>query len=81
MTTTAWDYSALAAYYDQRAGYAAAAIDSAIAGMHLSAGDEVADVGAGTGKLARPMAERGIVVHAVEPNERCAHSAFATPAG
>lgn len=69
MTTTAWDYSALAAHYDRRAGYAAAAIDCAIAGMHLSAGDTVADLGAGTGKLARPLAERGIVVHAVEPNE------------
>jgi SAM-dependent methyltransferase len=70
MTTTAWDYSALAAHYDRRAGYAAAAIDYAIASMHLSAGDEVADVGAGTGKLTRPLAERGIRVHAVEPNEQ-----------
>jgi ubiquinone/menaquinone biosynthesis C-methylase UbiE len=69
MTATAWDYSALAAFYDRRAGYAAAAIDGAIDGMQLSPGDEVADVGAGTGKLARPLAERGIVVHAVEPNE------------
>lgn len=68
-TVTEWDYSTLAAYYDSRAEYAGAAIDHAIAAMHLSRGDAVADVGAGTGKLARPMAERGLVVHAVEPND------------
>jgi ubiquinone/menaquinone biosynthesis C-methylase UbiE len=68
-TLTEWDYSTLAAFYDHRAEYAAAAIDGAIAAMHLSRGDVMADVGAGTGKLARPMAERGLVVHAVEPND------------
>lgn len=68
-TVTEWDYSTLAAFYDHRAEYAPAAIDQAISAMHLSRGDAVADVGAGTGKLARPMAERGLVVHAVEPND------------
>ena len=65
---TDWDYSALAAHYDSRAEYAPAAIDMAIAAMGLLPGDEIADVGAGTGKLARPLAERGLIVHAVEPN-------------
>jgi ubiquinone/menaquinone biosynthesis C-methylase UbiE len=69
MTSTAWDYSALAGYYDRRADYAPAALDAALSAMGLARGDEVADMGAGTGKLARPMAERGILVHAVEPNE------------
>jgi len=65
---TDWDYSALAAHYDSRADYAPDAIDSAISAMGLSRGDTVADVGAGTGKLARPLAQRGLVVQAVEPN-------------
>lgn len=66
---TEWDYSALAAHYDSRADYAAAALDRAMVGLTLSRGDRVADIGAGTGKLAKPLAERGLVVHAVEPND------------
>src|SRR4051812_45340436 len=69
MTTTEWDYSSLAAHYDQRAEYAADAIDHFLEALGLSAGDAVGDIGAGTGKLARPMAQRGIIVHAVEPND------------
>jgi ubiquinone/menaquinone biosynthesis C-methylase UbiE len=69
MTRTEWDYSALAAHYDSRADYAASALDRALTGMGLSRGDRVADVGAGTGKLARPLAERGLAVNAVEPND------------
>ncbi|HLN23643.1 MAG TPA: class I SAM-dependent methyltransferase [Patescibacteria group bacterium] len=69
MTKTEWDYSALAAYYDNRADYAPAAIDFIVATMGLAAGDQVADVGAGTGKLARPLAQRGLAVNAVEPND------------
>jgi ubiquinone/menaquinone biosynthesis C-methylase UbiE len=63
-----WDYSALAAHYDSRADYAPPALDAAVSAMGLLPGDAVADVGAGTGKLARPLAERGLVVHAIEPN-------------
>lgn len=63
-----WDYSALAAHYDSRADYSADAIDRALLGMGLVAGDRVGDIGAGTGKLARPLAERGLIVNAVEPN-------------
>jgi SAM-dependent methyltransferase len=69
MTTTPWNYSDLAAHYDRRADYAPAAIDRLIATMGLAAGDVVADIGAGTGKLARPLAERGLIVRAVEPND------------
>lgn len=68
-TRTVWDYTALAAHYDNRADYAPPAIDHLVACMMLSPGDAVADVGAGTGKLARPLAERGLIVHAVEPND------------
>ena len=66
---TEWDYSALAAHYDSRADYAAVALDRALTAMTLGRGDRVADVGAGTGKLARPLAERGLIVDAVEPND------------
>ena len=66
---TTWDYSALAAHYDSRADYSPSAIDCVMAALTLSEGDCVADLGAGTGKLARPLAERGLVVHAVEPND------------
>lgn len=70
MTKTEWDYSALAAFYDNRADYADAALDYAMGEMKLSAGDVVADIGAGTGKLSRPLAQRGLRVNAVEPNDQ-----------
>lgn len=69
MTMTDWDYSALARHYDRRADYAPAAIEAALSAMSLAHGGRVADVGAGTGKLARPMAERGLQILAVEPND------------
>jgi len=69
MTKTAWDYSALAAFYDNRADYSEQAIDTLIAEMGLTAGNEVADIGAGTGKLAAPLGQRRLNVSAVEPND------------
>jgi len=63
-----WTYSALAAHYDSGADDAPTVLDAAVTAMDLLPGDAVADVGAGTGKLARPLAERGLVVHAIEPN-------------
>jgi ubiquinone/menaquinone biosynthesis C-methylase UbiE len=69
MTKTEWDYSSLAEHYDQRAEYASQAIDVLIAALRLAEGDAVGDIGAGTGKLARPLAQRGMVVSAVEPND------------
>lgn len=67
-TTVSWDYSSLAAHYDNRADYGSEALDEAIALAGLRSGDAVADIGAGTGKLAVPLARAGLVVHAVEPN-------------
>lgn len=69
MTVTDWDYSALAAHYDKRAPYAGAALDALVAALALPAGVRVADIGAGTGRLAVPLAERGLDVTAVEPND------------
>lgn len=63
-----WDYTELAAYYDKRADYSAKALDRLYATTRMASGARVADIGAGTGKLAVPLARRGLVVFAVEPN-------------
>lgn len=64
----AWDYTALAAAYDKRAGYCPKSLDRLCASSGVEAGSSVADIGAGTGKLAIPLARRGFHVSAVEPN-------------
>jgi ubiquinone/menaquinone biosynthesis C-methylase UbiE len=69
MTKVEWDYSAQAAHYDKRAEYSSQAIDSMLEAAELEAPAQVADLGAGTGKLSRPLAQRGLRVLAVEPNE------------
>ncbi len=69
MTKTDWDYSAMAAFYDNRADYSSDAIDYIIHAMGLECGSHVADVGAGTGKLAVPLGSHGLIVSAVEPND------------
>ncbi len=66
---TTWNYTALAPYYDRRAEYAPNAIDRLVEIAGLSRGDRVADIGAGTAKLTRPLVARGLRVHAVEPND------------
>lgn len=63
-----WDYSTLAAHYNQRAPYAPAAIDALLRELALPAQAAVADIGAGTGRLSLPLRERGLRVTAVEPN-------------
>lgn len=56
-------------YERGRPGYPAAAIDRLVEELGLMSrpGAVVADVGAGTGKLTRPLLERGLRVVAVEP--------------
>lgn len=68
MNTLEWDYSALAAHYNQRAPYAPAAIDALLRELALPAGARVVDIGAGTGRLSLPLRQRGLAVTAVEPN-------------
>jgi ubiquinone/menaquinone biosynthesis C-methylase UbiE len=63
-----WDYTELAAHYDKRPDYCPLALDRFIDELGLVDGRTVADVGAGTGKLARAFAQRGLHVDAVEPN-------------
>jgi ubiquinone/menaquinone biosynthesis C-methylase UbiE len=69
MAEVEWDYSDRAAHYDKRADYSSGALDAAIKAMALEPGQPVADVGAGTGKLSRPLAEHGFRVKSVEPND------------
>jgi ubiquinone/menaquinone biosynthesis C-methylase UbiE len=64
----AWDYTALANSYDKRADYCPKSLDRLYAEAGVEAGSSVADIGAGTGKLAVPLARRGFRVSAVEPN-------------
>ncbi len=63
-----WDYTELARHYDKRAEYSARALDRLCAVTGSGPGTRVADIGAGTGKLAAPLAHRGLRVSAIEPN-------------
>ena len=64
-----WDYTNRAAFYDKRADYSARALEQVFTRTGLTAADTVADIGAGTGKLSRPLAEFGFKVLSVEPND------------
>lgn len=64
----AWDYTALANSYDKRADYCPKTLDRLCAQAGTQVDSPVADIGAGTGKLAIPLAQRGFRVSAVEPN-------------
>ena len=69
MTKLEWDYTERAATYDLRVDYSQQGIVDLVRKLGLSAGTPVADVGAGTGKLSRPLAALGLDVRAVEPND------------
>ena len=56
-------------YERGRPDYPPEAIDRLVARLGLKPGSRVLDVGAGTGKLTRPLLERGRAVGAVEPVE------------
>jgi SAM-dependent methyltransferase len=61
-----WVFNRLAADYRRRPGYPAALV-ARLAALGGGAGARVADLGAGTGQLAVPLARLGARVHAVEP--------------
>lgn len=65
--TPTWDYSALAADYENRAPYHHEFPTRAMQAAGLAPGDRIVDVGAGTGRVAAALAERGCRVDAVEP--------------
>lgn len=66
---TEWDYSSLADAYLKRANYADAAIDAMLSIARIKVGDKICDVGAGVAHLTLMLAQRGLDVVAVEPND------------
>jgi len=61
-----WVFNRLAGAYTHRPGYPDALVER-LAALAGGAGAAVADLGAGTGHLALPLARRGLRVSAVEP--------------
>lgn len=71
-------FGRVAELYDRaRPSYPATVIDELIELAGLSPGDRVLEVGAGTGKLTRLLADRGLAVLAVEPSTAMAQLARA----
>jgi len=66
---TDWDYTSQAASYDNRADYSSLGIQQLLTFLGLSAGNRVADIGAGTGKLTLAFSAHGLQVTAIEPNK------------
>jgi hypothetical protein len=56
-------------YEEVRPGYPDEVYDKVIAFGALRAGDQVVEIGAGTGKATMPLRARGFVVHALEPTQ------------
>lgn len=69
MMHTTWDYTNLAQAYLKRPDYADKVVDDILETSEVGAGDSVCDVGAGVGHLTIKLAERGLQVAAVEPND------------
>lgn len=83
MTTNAliqWDYSDHAATYEHRADYDAAAIERMLRHVAQPQLSLAADIGAGTGKLTRPLLAAGLAVAAIEPNKHMRAIAAQIPA-
>lgn len=66
---TDWDYTKLADAYLDRPDYAPEAIAQILSVAGVKAGDRACDVGAGVAHLTIPLAEYGLKVDAVEPND------------
>lgn len=66
---TEWDYTELAEAYLKRPDYAQTAIDKMLEISDVKRGDRVCDVGAGAAHLTLKLAEYGLDVCAVEPND------------
>lgn len=66
---TEWDYTGLASAYVKRPDYAPDAIDRMLGAFGVSRGDSACDIGAGVAHLTIMLAQRGLSVVAVEPND------------
>lgn len=63
-----WDYTELAAHYDKRADYSDRCLRALLTALQCHPDACVADIGAGTGKLAKHLATDQRTVYCVEPN-------------
>lgn len=68
-----------ASYRLHRPSYPAGAVDAMIAGLGEPTSLSAADIGAGTGISSRVLAERGLMVHAIEPNQAMREAAQPHP--
>jgi ubiquinone/menaquinone biosynthesis C-methylase UbiE len=68
VTTVKWDYTDRAEHYDKRADYSKEAVQALLKQIGATPGKQVADIGAGTGKLTKLLVSNGLTVRAVEPN-------------
>lgn len=66
---TDWDYTELADAYIKRADYAPEALEKIFSISGVKPGDNACDIGAGVGHLTIPLAEYGLRIDAVEPND------------
>ncbi|WP_286153973.1 class I SAM-dependent methyltransferase [Sporofaciens musculi] len=66
---TEWDYTDLAEAYLKRPGYAQSAIEKMFEISGVKKGDTACDVGAGAAHLTLKLAEYGLNICAVEPND------------
>lgn len=66
---TKWDYTSLADAYLERPNYAPDVLEKLFEIAGLKEGDRVCDVGAGVAHLTIPLALKGYIVDAVEPND------------
>lgn len=78
---TEWDYTVLAEAYLKRPDYSPEAIDELIVKSGCSAGSRACDLGAGAGHLTLMLAERGLRVVAVEPNDAMRRNGVRRTAG
>lgn len=66
---THWDYTQVAKNYTKRPGYCPEAIEQMLSVAHIGRGNLVCDIGAGTANLTLMLAQRGLNVVAIEPND------------
>lgn len=66
---TKWDYTSLADAYLKRPNYSEDAIDEMLQKVSIKKNDLVCDIGAGTAHLTLLLANKGLNVTAVEPND------------
>lgn len=78
---TEWDYTKLAEAYVSRPDYAGAAVDGMLTLAGIRTDGDVCDIGAGSAHLTRMLAQRGLRVTAIEPNDAMRRQGMARTIG